>query len=209
MTCRYIDIIVPPQGTRQETWLVNQLVGQVSEEPANGTFVWRDEQRWEQSFEPLQLPNETGELGLLREKGVYLITGGLGNVGLMLAEYLAKQVKARLALTGRSAFPPHEEWDLYLSAHGEKDDISRKIRRIQAMEALGADILLLEADVADQGAMQAVVSDIENRWGSLHGVFHLAGLVNDMSFVPELTIPQRESLYFVPKSTAYSSWNRF
>jgi len=195
ITCRYVDIFMPPQGTWQETGLVNQLVTQVLKEPSNGTFVLRDEQCWEQSFEALQLPDKTDGIGLLREKGVYLITGGLGYVGLMVAEHLAKQVRARLVLTGRSVFPPREEWEQRLSA---QDAVSHKIRRILAMEELGAEVILLDADVADPKAMQAIIADIDRRWGNLHGVFHLAGLVNDMNPVQELTAQQSES-HFRPK----------
>ena len=51
----------------------------------------------------------------LRDKGVYLITGGLGGMGLVLAESIAKSVRARLVLVGRSAFPATESWDEWLN----------------------------------------------------------------------------------------------
>src|SRR5207302_8055980 len=48
----------------------------------------------------------------LRQKGVYLITGGLGGLGLVFAEYLARTFQAKLALVGRSAPQPKQEQKL-------------------------------------------------------------------------------------------------
>ncbi|MGC1377497.1 MAG: amino acid adenylation domain-containing protein, partial [Anaerolineales bacterium] len=197
ITCRYVDIVAPSQRTRQESRLVTQLIAQIFDKPANGTYLWRNGQLWEQGFEPLELQKETDDLGLLRENGVYLLIDGLENTGLVLAEYLIKRVKARLALTSQSLFPPREEWEQYLSAQNESDDICCKMRRLQAMEELGAEIILLRADVADQESMQAVISHIEQRWGSLNGVFHLAGALNVVNPLQELTT-QHEA-HFRPK----------
>ena len=57
----------------------------------------------------------------LRQSGVYLITGGFGGVGMKLAEFLAKKVKARLILLGREQLPPREEWDRKVQpGHGDR-----------------------------------------------------------------------------------------
>ena len=78
----------------------------------------------------------------LRKGGVYLITGGLGRIGLVLAEYLARTVRAKLILMGRSAFPGRDEWEQWLATHGEEDRVSRRIRKVQAIEELGAEVLI-------------------------------------------------------------------
>ncbi|MCP4654988.1 MAG: KR domain-containing protein, partial [bacterium] len=46
----------------------------------------------------------------------------------------------------------------------------------QALEELGAEVLVLRADVGDQAAMRGVVDQIRQRFGALHGVFHAAGV---------------------------------
>ncbi|MEK8146419.1 acyltransferase domain-containing protein [Streptomyces sp. M10(2022)] len=53
----------------------------------------------------------------IRDHGVYLITGGLGGIGLALAEHLARTTRARLVLVGRSPFPAREQWAALLAAH--------------------------------------------------------------------------------------------
>jgi NAD(P)-dependent dehydrogenase (short-subunit alcohol dehydrogenase family)/acyl carrier protein len=112
----------------------------------------------------------------LRERGVYLITGGLGGIGLELAEYLARTVQAKLVLVGRSGLPPRGEWSAWLEASQETDGISRRIRKVRALEELGAEVLVLRADVSDRRQMEEVFRGAEARFGTIHGVIHAAGV---------------------------------
>ncbi|HEY0406021.1 MAG TPA: SDR family NAD(P)-dependent oxidoreductase, partial [Pyrinomonadaceae bacterium] len=112
----------------------------------------------------------------LREGGVYLITGGMGGIGLVLAEYLAQTLRARLALVGRSALPAKEDWQEWLAAHDEHDETSRKIRKLQQLEAAGAQVLAFSADVTDAAAMHEVVRQTLERFGDINGVIHSAGV---------------------------------
>ena len=137
--------------------------------------AYRNVHRWVLDYEPVALPAPATPPALLREGGVYLITGGLGGIGLELADYLAGAVHARLALVGRTVPPVREEWDAWLAAHGEADPVSRRIRRIQAMEAAGGTVLTLTADVADEAQMATAFAQAEARLGPLAGVFHAAG----------------------------------
>jgi non-ribosomal peptide synthase protein (TIGR01720 family) len=110
---------------------------------------------------------------------VYLITGGLGRVGSVLAEYLARAVQARLVLTGRTPLPAREEWKTWLSTHGERDEVSLKIRTIQALEEAGATVVPLSADVGSYEEMAQVFATVRERFGALHGVIHAAGVARN------------------------------
>jgi|GEM_PF-516325 len=136
----------------------------------------------------------------LREGGVYLITGGLGGIGLVLAEHLAKTVRAKLILVGRSALPAKEEWGAWLDTHPEPDAVSRKIKKVQALEALGAEVLPLSADVAQLEQMQAVIAQSRERFGEINGVIHAAGVVGEESFrmIQEIE-PAACEVHFAPK----------
>ncbi|WP_036486317.1 type I polyketide synthase [Myxosarcina sp. GI1] len=112
----------------------------------------------------------------IREGGVYLITGGLGGIGLVIAEYLARTVKAKLVLCGRSQFPPRSQWKEWLHSHDESNSLSEKIRQIQALEALGAEVLVASADVSDRASMQALVNRVHARFGEINGIIHAAGV---------------------------------
>ena len=110
----------------------------------------------------------------LRKGGVYLITGGLGNIGLEFAEALAARVQAKLVLIGRSQFPERAEWDERLTSKAS-DPVNRKIRRLLKMEELGSEVLVLSADSADRRQMAAAVAEAYARFGVVHGVIHGAG----------------------------------
>src|SRR5262249_25896094 len=105
-----------------------------------------------------------------------LITGGLGGMGLVLAEHLARTVRAKLVLVGRSPLPAREKWAEWLETHAEAEASSRKMRQVQELEALGAEVLVLSADVTDAEQMQAVVAQAAQQFGALHGVIHAAGI---------------------------------
>jgi polyketide synthase PksN len=104
-----------------------------------------------------------------------LITGGLGKIGITLAEYLVESMKARLILVGRSKLPERNQWEQILAAAGNGDITARKIRKLKHMEARGGRVLTFFTDVTDQAGMEAVISEAEQRFGPINGVIHAAG----------------------------------
>jgi NAD(P)-dependent dehydrogenase (short-subunit alcohol dehydrogenase family)/acyl carrier protein len=137
--------------------------------------AYRGSKRWEQTYQPLPLRKPQGGLPL-RPDGVYLITGGLGGIGLVLARHFAVEARARLVLTTRSPFPERRDWEGWIAGHGEQDRTSKRIRELLEIEAAGGQILIGVADVADQSAMQRVIEQAHSRFGPIHGVVHAAGV---------------------------------
>ncbi len=179
ITCRSIDITLPESGTHREKKLVEQLATELAAATPETVVAYRGGHRWVRTFEPAPLAGEGGGRPRLRFNGVYLITGGLGRIGMELAEYLAQTLQAKLILTGRSACPERAAWEQWLATHYEGDAISQKIRKLQALEDIGAEVLTLSADVADEGQMREVVTAARERFGALHGVIHAAGMSGD------------------------------
>ena len=134
----------------------------------------RGKDAWIPEFQPVQL--EATRDTLLREKGVYLITGGLGGIALEIAEYLARSLAAKLILVGRSAFPSPDGWRNWLETHDQDDETSRRIRILERIREHGSELLVLSADVADRARMQEVMTAAEERFGSINGAIHCAGV---------------------------------
>lgn len=176
LKCRSVDVVLPESGSRQERALLDELCAELRCAPAEGIVAYRGGHRWVQSIERAPIGAAEGRPARLRERGVYLITGGLGGIGLAVAEYLARTVSARLVLVGRSGLPDPGEWDGWLEAHPEHDKISQKIRKVRDIEALGAKVMPLAADVANRNQMQAVVRQAQQQFGAINGVFHAAGV---------------------------------
>ncbi|MEK8015651.1 MAG: KR domain-containing protein, partial [Candidatus Parabeggiatoa sp.] len=142
---------------------------------------------------PVRLEKTAEKISRLRERGVYLIIGGLGAIGLTLAEYLAKTVQARLILVGRSAFPPKKEWVHWLETHDKEDSVSSQIRKLQAFESWGAEVLLFSADVANQTQMQIVIHQAEKQLGPINGVINTAGVIDFAGVIHKRTRAMTES----------------
>jgi acyl transferase domain-containing protein/NADP-dependent 3-hydroxy acid dehydrogenase YdfG len=138
--------------------------------------AYRGTHRWTQSWENTAL-EETRPNQSLREGGVYLITGGLGGIGLSLAEYLSSTGKRpHLLLLGRSAFPPRDQWNTWLMEHAADDEVAQKIRRIEKIEANGAAVQVLVADVSAESDMVRVRDQIGELYGKVDGIVHAAGV---------------------------------
>ena len=174
--CQSIDISISKLGSWQAEKLVDSLWQEITSSITEPVVAYRSNRRQIQTYEPMQLKSPMLEASRLKTRGVYLITGGLGGIGLVISEYLAKAFQARLVLVGRSVFPKREEWNVWLSAHETENLVSQKIRKLLELEALGAEILVVNADVADFDLMTEVVSQVKNRFGNINGVIHTAGV---------------------------------
>jgi acyl transferase domain-containing protein len=166
--CRTIDVSPLPAGDA----LLGALAAELRADTPEKTVALRGGRRWLERFEPVPAP--AGDLPV-RPGGVYLVTGGLGQIGLALAEHLARTVQAKLVLVGRSPLPPRDEWDAYCAEHGDDDPAARRLRRLAAIEALGGEVLALSADVGDAAQMAAVRDAALARFGAVHGLVHAAG----------------------------------
>ncbi|UCH97874.1 MAG: SDR family NAD(P)-dependent oxidoreductase, partial [Candidatus Aminicenantes bacterium] len=177
ISCRTIDIEPGPgpEPSGEKEFIEILLADILSDAPDMYT-AYRGSQRWVQAFTPVSLEKTSEEIPLLKEKGIYLVTGGLGGIGLVLAEYLARAYQARLVLVGRSAFPERQLWEEWLRSHDPADETSGKIRKIQELETIGAEVLILQADAAYLEQMQTTVDRAEKQFGSINGIIHAAGL---------------------------------
>ncbi|MFF3822677.1 SDR family NAD(P)-dependent oxidoreductase [Streptomyces griseus] len=99
--------------------------------------------------------------GRFRADGTYLISGGLGALGLSLAEFLAEQGAGALVLLGRSAPRPDAA------------------RRVAALRAAGVRVETLRCDVADEARLRSALDEVRAELPPLRGVVHAAGLLDD------------------------------
>jgi acyl transferase domain-containing protein len=167
--CRSVDIC--PQDLSQA--LALELLLEPGMPRPSRPVAYRDGWRWQQTFEPIRLSSKPPRT---RNRGVYLITGGMGGIGLSLATHLAETCCARVALIGRSSLPDRAQWQSWLADHREADQTSIKIRSLQRIEELGGEALPISADVCDRAAMERALDEIHQRFGPIHGVIHAAGV---------------------------------
>ena len=109
----------------------------------------------------------------LSPNSTYLITGGLGGVGLNLARWMVARGARSIALAGRSA----------------PSDAARK--EIENLECSGAAVRIFSADVADEGQLSNMLHAIAREMAPLRGVFHLAAAM-DSTLLADVTDAQVE-----------------
>jgi acyl transferase domain-containing protein/acyl carrier protein len=172
VACQAIDIEVQ-SGLAGNRALARLVIAELVTGQADAVVAYRKGHRWVNTVEPTRMEPANGNLPL-ESRGVYLVTGGLGGIGLALARHLAERWKARLVLTGRSPVPPREEW----SARVDSADAGtrQRIRDLVELEALGGEVLYVTADVARPEQMKAAVLAARERFGPIRGVVHAAGL---------------------------------
>ncbi|MDX7988720.1 acyltransferase domain-containing protein [Xenorhabdus sp. 12] len=102
------------------------------------------------------------------------ISGGLGGIGLTLAESLAIQYRARLVLSSRSIFPARSEWNSIKQDPAQIETI-QKIEAIEKIERLGGEVYIHSVDVACKKDLHAVLQSIESELGPFSMVIHATG----------------------------------
>jgi acyl transferase domain-containing protein len=192
ISCTSIDIELPKSGTQNERWLLESLLAELAADSEVPVLAYRGRQRWVQTFEEMPLVMNSPSRIPLREGGVYLVTGGLGDVGLAMAAYLARTVQAKLILTARSLLPRKNQWKTWLETHDEQDKIHRRIREVMAIERLGSEVIIRNADVADLQEMKSLVEEGEDRFGKINGVIHAAGIVKGPSIAEVEKLRQKD-----------------
>jgi acyl transferase domain-containing protein len=160
LRCRGLDVTL--RADDQASLTATAIVADLGLKLDQPLVARRGHQLWVPDYQELARP-PAGH-GLLRQGGVYLITGGLGAIGLTLAHHLAKNYRAKIALVSRKSMP----------AAG----------RLRAIEQAGGGLTVGIADVADEAAMQAFVEKVEANFGPLNGVIHAAGIVGEAARRP-------------------------
>ncbi|NEP59950.1 MAG: acyltransferase domain-containing protein [Symploca sp. SIO2G7] len=198
VSCRSVDVIISDNGInvpmKVNKQLIDQLLGELTIKSSNIVTAYRGTHRWGQTFEPIKLEPSTKNTPRLKEEGVYLITGGFGGMGFTIAQYLAETVKAKIILLGRSSFPPRQQWEDWLANHNEEDSICRKIRKVQSLEEVGAEVLVISANVGNFPQMKTALIKAQKRFGQINGVFHTAAVVDYEGIIQNRTKEMTESV---------------
>ena len=176
-----IDIDLPGDDDEVEL-LADRIISELLQPTADSVVAYRNVTAGSRRNEAVALDRPRDDQSVFREGGVYLITGGLGNVGIAISRYLAATYSANLVLVGRSRLPERDSWDSWRQNHEADDPVSRKMAAVESIEALGGTTLCLTASVADRDSMQSVIERTQQHFGTLNGVIHGAGITGDNGY---------------------------
>lgn len=116
----------------------------------------------------------------IRRDGTYLITGGLGGLGLALARWLGREGAGRIVLLSRS------------------EPTAEACRALVQIEQEGSQVTVERADVSDRAALSRILADLRREGPPLRGLFH-AAMVLDDAILMNLT-PERVQKVMAPKA---------
>jgi acyl transferase domain-containing protein/acyl carrier protein len=171
ISCRSVDVDL----TTPAELVAAQLAAETSG-PGPEQTAYRGRKRWTWSYAAVQPLAPPGAPPILKDRGIYLITGGLGGLGLVLARQLGELVHARLVLLARGDLPDRARWSELLSDGSEDDPVRRAVRAVLDVEEAGGEVLACAGDVTDEARMREIRAEVEAAFGSVDGVFHLAAV---------------------------------
>ncbi len=105
--------------------------------------------------------NDMGEGPKIKKEGIYLITGGLGSLGRIFAEFIGADFGARVILTGRSSITPEKQVAL------------------EALSSKNVQAHYLSCDISSESATKQMIDEVVDRFGAINGIIHSAGTIQD------------------------------
>ena len=205
---RLIDI-EPPASPLQGGFLVEQIASELMSEAAGSLVVaYRGGVRLIQAFDRVTLPPATALKQRIRKGGTYIITGGFGGIGGVLAKLMASIDNVHLVLLGRrgiegSLYRTSREEGLAPAVAGERgsklgaNQESPGKKLVAELEAAGATVMTAAVDVSDPKQTERLVQDVQERFGRINGVIHTAGIAGGGLLVSRT--PDAARLVFAPK----------
>ncbi|WP_052429552.1 SDR family NAD(P)-dependent oxidoreductase [Paenibacillus borealis] len=119
------------------------------------------------------------EFSGFRKYGTYLITGGMGKLGLAVAEFALRHYEANVVLTGRSALD---------------EPRSRELERLQSYPG---QVIYLPGDIANRQAAGEIVAQAKEAFHSINGVIHCAGVLGEQPLLE--ASPEQMAEVLLPK----------
>ncbi len=173
-------------GSAADDW-VQRLLAEFRDSQSIGcVLAYRGKFRWERNFRPQKIPAaaaRSGETAVdaagFRTRGVYLITGGTGGLGLAIAKHLAETCRARLVLVKKNSFPERAAWNQRLAAGTLTGEEKRIVEAVLDIEACGGEVEIHACESTDRVGLQRIVAATLAKYGALHGVIHAAGILRE------------------------------
>ncbi|AKT40700.1 type I polyketide synthase [Chondromyces crocatus] len=170
LPCSRVDLD-PDAPPDEVDALVRELLSGVREDElalrATGRHVGRLGRSATLAASPGDAVDTAGDVGvagatLVRADATYLVTGGLGGLGLSVAAWLVERGARHLALLGRNGAAT-----------------AAQIEAVRALEAAGAEVRIAALDVADRAQLAQLLDDLQRTMPPLRGVLHAAGVIDD------------------------------
>lgn len=170
LKCRCIDI--------DDEINIDNLMAEIIYGVKANKCAYRKGIRYEELFKDLKIDTIENSDIKIREKGVYIITGGMGALGLEISKYLSSKNNVNLILINRRKIPDKSKWDEIIN-EGKDEKLCRAIKTIVEIEKGGSTVIHYSGDTSNIFQMNTIIDDIKMKYGEVNGVIHCAGIAGD------------------------------
>ncbi|MDW3191875.1 MAG: type I polyketide synthase [Cytophagales bacterium] len=176
----------------------DRLYAEVIHAEPGKVIALRNGLRFKQIFDPIKVHQE--EVTAFRHEGVYLITGGLGDFGYRVAQFLGETYHAKLILLGKSKLPDRSLWEGMIEDGSTSDSFKEKLVKMMALEKLENQPVYFACDISSQTEFNDILKESEKIFGKPNGVIHAAGIVGGSTFKPLRDLSEDDfNRQFAPK----------
>ena len=137
--------------------VVATLIRELDSPARDDVIGWREGRRYVERLSRASL-DPSGGPAVVRADGSYIVTGGLGGLGMVVTRWLAARGAGRLVLNGRTE---------------PSDSQQRELADL----ANGSEIVFVPGDIASPGVAERLVATAEETGRPLRGVVHAAGVI--------------------------------
>ncbi|MGA7893129.1 MAG: amino acid adenylation domain-containing protein, partial [Candidatus Sulfotelmatobacter sp.] len=159
---------------------VDLVLMELRAQEKNCERAWRDGRRWVPRLQPVDFSRTSKSEALpFKQRGFYLMTGGLGGIGTHFARYLLSNYQARILIVGRTSLQSQPESSNTNGKVDEKRKVYEELGRMGCVD-------YRHVDVSDSVGLAAAVADAKRRWNAeLAGIIHLAGVYQERALIDE------------------------
>lgn len=171
LRCRTLDL--------DESLQVEQILEELELAETSYTVAYRNGTRYVQVLQEKEDKPQTKMA--IKPNGVYILTGGLGKIGLKLGLALTLQAKITLVMINRTPLPAREHWGQLL-VEGTDEKLVQKLQAILEMERKGSKVICYSADVSKEEEISPILQELRATYGQINGVIHLP-IVKELDFL--------------------------
>lgn len=181
INCRHIDLPFA-EVEKNGVYILQEM--QISSKERE--VAYRNGQRLICRLEKVDFTSNPKSSITFKQGGTYLITGGLGGIGIEISRYLLKHYQVKLLLVGRTPLKSEKHIKLY-----------------QELAQLGGEVIYEAVDICDLKELQIIVKKAQFTWGeNLDGILHLAGTFHEQQVLAET----QENLAAILRPKLLGTW---
>jgi len=179
--------------------VADQILAELAAGAPEPVVALRDGLRKIASYEQVVIDSIGAPLGI-PERPVVFVTGGLGHIGLTLAEHMFTRLGARLVLLGRARLPEPAQWAAKAEDPQVRSDVRALLKRLAQLHAERDDVMIVNADLNRREQLTSAVGVAIERFGRIDVIVHGAGRIDSGAFASAAdTGPSVVEAQFSPK----------